>query len=257
MGTNRQQNKLIIADIAIPLLASENMYMEVTVPYMFCNPYIYRIAQNDEVHLLRRILINGLLPEHSICKKSLVNVHKNKISHPEHLQKFGKVFLQNHRCIKPDGTTKNCWDAYRDGDFIAPGRKEIFKSRILPKIGGYIFSSLLAATCFYTCMWLLEHPINTFGIAMLWFLTMIAAIPFIQRIKNFLKEFSPLIFPSILMFFGAILNIIVSDNNENVIMALWTSLGAIGTMLCLGGIGIFAVVMSFMCLFDIFNSKYV
>lgn len=88
------------------------------------------------------------------------------------------------------------------------------------------------------------------------FLTAITAIPFIQRIINFLKEFSFLILPIVLMIFGAILNIIIPPNNQNVIIVVWTSLGSIGTILCLGGIGIFAVITSFMCLFDIFKFKY-
>lgn len=257
MGTDIKQNNLIIADITIPLLAAENMDMKVTVPYTFHNPYIYHVSQRDEAHLLRRILINGLLPEYRVCKKTLVDDYKNKkINHPIHLQKFGKVFLQSHRCIMPNGTTKNCWDAYRNGDFIALGRKERFNQRILPKIGGCIFLYLLAATCFYTCMGLLEHPINKLGVMILSFLTAITAIPFIQRIINFLKEFSFLILPIVLMIFGAILNIIIPPNNQNVIIVVWTSLGSIGTILCLGGIGIFAVITSFMCLFDIFKFKY-
>ncbi len=257
MKTDIQQNNLIIAGITIPLLAAANMDMKVTIPYTFHNPYIYHVSQRDEARLLRRILIHGLLPTYRVCKKTLVDDYKNKkINHPIHLQKFGKVFLQSHRCIMPNGTIKNCWDAYRNGDFIALGRKERFNQRILPKIGGFIFFYLLAAICFYTCMWLLEYPIDKLGIIILYFLTAITAIPFIQRIINFLKEFSFLILPSALMICGAFLNLIVPHNNQNVIIVLWTSLGSIGTVLCLGGIGIFAVITSFMCMFDIFKSKY-
>lgn len=148
METDIQQNNLIIADITIPLLASESVDMEVAVPYTFQHPYIYHVSQRDEAHLLRRMLMNGLLPEYRVCKKTLVDVYNKKINHTKHLRKFGKVFLQSHLCIMPNGTIKNCWDAYNNGDFIALGRKAKFNLRILPKIGGCIFLYLLAATCF-------------------------------------------------------------------------------------------------------------
>lgn len=256
MKTDIQQNNLIIADIAIPLLASESTDMEVTVPDMFRSSYIYHVSRRDEAHLLRRTLINGLLPEHRICKKMLVDAYNKKINHPEHLQKFGKAFLQSHQCIMPNGTTKNCWDAYKNGDFIALGRKAMFSSRILPKIGSYIFLSLLAAACLCSCVKLLGHPIDILALIILYYLTALSAIPFMQRIRNCFEEVSSFILPGVLMISGAILNIIVPFEDQNAIMAIWTSLGSIGTILFLGIIGIYAAIMSFMCMLEIFKLKF-
>lgn len=108
-----------------------------------------------------------------------------------HLQKFGQAFLKCHHCVLPDGTKKNCWTAYRDGDFNAlGGLKERFIQLILPKIEGCIFSYFIAFTCFYTCAGLLGHPVNGIGLVLLLFLTTMAAIPFISRIVNAIQEFN-------------------------------------------------------------------
>lgn len=58
------------------------------------------------------------------------------------------------------------------------------------------------------------------------------------------------------MAMGAVLEKIGSHENDSAFIVLWTSLGSIGTILCLGGIGIFSIAMSLMCLIDIFRPKY-
>lgn len=252
-----QQNQLRIGDITIPLLATIEDEMVVDVSYLLHGPYIYRLSQRNEAHLLRRTLINGLLPEYRLCRNLITKTSKRKINHPMHLQKFGQAFLKCHHCVFPDGTKKNCWTAYRDGDFNAlGGLKERFIQLILPRIEGCIFSYFIAFTCFYTCAGLLGHPVNGIGLVLLLFLTTMAAIPFISRIVNAIQEFNFLILPGVLMAMGAVLEKIGSHENDSAFIVLWTSLGSIGTILCLGGIGIFSIAMSLMCLIDIFRPKY-
>lgn len=77
-----------------------------------------------------------------------------------------------------------------------------------------------------------------------------------QRIRNCFEEVSSFILPGVLMISGAILNIIVPFEDQNAIMAIWTSLGSIGTILFLGIIGIYAAIMSFMCMLEIFKLKF-
>lgn len=252
-----QQNQLIIDDIVIPLLATIEDEMVVDVSYLLHGPYIYRLSQRNEAHLLRRILINGLLPEYRLCRNLITKTPKRKINHPMHLQKFGQAFLKCHHCVLPDGTKKNCWTAYRDGDFNAlGGLKKRFIQLMLPKIEGCFFSCFLAFTCFYTCAGLLGHPMNGIGLVLLLFLTTMAAIPFTSRIISTIRKFNFLILPGVLVVMGAVLEKIGSHGNDNVFIVLWTSLGSIGTILCLGMIGIFSIVMSLMCLIDIFRPKY-
>lgn len=250
------QNSLTIGDISIPLLATQTEELEIAVPYMLHGPFIYRLSQKDEAHLLRRILMNGLLPERRLSNRLRVNSLKHKINHPVHLRKFGQAFLEKHYCIMPDGTHKNCWAAYRNGDFDADSRKDRFVKRTLPKIGGYVFSCLISASCFYACAVLLGHHINCFALLTLLFLTIITAIPFVSRIVESIQKFKIFTLPVILMVSGAILGKIIPNDNYNIIIILWTSLGSIGTVLFLGVIGVFAIIMALMCLFDIFQYKH-
>lgn len=256
MNTLTQPNVLMIGDISIPLLATHPEELEIAVPYKLHDFFIYRLSQKDEAHLLRRTLMNGLLPERRLCNRLLVNAPKHKINHPIHLRKFGKAFLERHYCILPDGTHKNCWIAYRNGDFNVGSRKDRFVKYTLPKIVGYLFLFLLSATCFYVCAALLDHPINYLALLTLLFLTIITAIPFVSQIVESLQKFKIFALPAVLMGSGAILGRMIPNDNYNIIIVLWTSLGSIGTVLCLCVIGVFAIIMALMCLFDVFQYKH-
>lgn len=256
MNTDIYNNGVVINDKFIPLLASERGEFEIAVPYLLHTPFIYRISRYDECHLLRRILINGLIPERRLCKNLIINACKRKIDHPYHWRKLGKEFLKKHHCVMPDGTRKNCWLAYKEGDFPACGRRNRIFRQIIPRIGGCISAYLMAATCFYSCTLLLGHEVNGFALTILIFLTVISAIPFIHKISKAIEELSFLILPTILMITGAIIERISNGDASNTLIGLWGTLGSIGTVLCLGAGGLICMIMAIMHLFDIFQDKY-
>lgn len=256
MNRDIQNDRLILDGISIPLLADDKAECEIVVPYMLHSAYIYRFSQCDEAHLLRRILINGLVPEQRLCKSRIINTPKHKIDHPYHWGKLGKEFLKRHYCILPDGTNKNCWLAYKDGDFPAISRKERIYRQVVPRIGGYVSACLMAATCFYSCAFLLGQATNGFALTILIFLTMISAIPFIHKISKAIEEFSFLTVPTILMIIGAVIEKISNGDATNMFISLWGALGSIGTIICLGVGGIACIIFAFMLLFDIFHDKY-
>lgn len=104
-------NKLIIGNMQIPLLATEEKPLRISYRYMF-GEAVHELNQRQEAHLLRRYLINELAPTPYNAKRTCVNRAGIHIC-PE---KLGVELLKMHQCYDSDKQL-NCFEAYCAGHF--------------------------------------------------------------------------------------------------------------------------------------------